>query len=101
MSLSNTIDFGKYVGKTFLEVASTDVSYARWLMKQPSIHQDIKDALELYVPEDQGYMMTFGKYKGKPLNWIKSNDHKYIEYLKKAEFIKQNMPKLSKLLSEF
>lgn len=100
MSLSNTIDFGKYAGKTFLEVASTDVSYARWLMKQPSIHQDIKDALESYIPEDQGYIVTFGKYKGKPLEWIKANDQKYTDWLRKAEFIKQNMPKLSKLLNQ-
>lgn len=100
MSLSDLIDFGKYAGKTYSEILACDVSYARWLTNQPSVEQQLKSALLAQLPVDEGYILSFGKYKNKPLTWVQKNDEKYYQYLQKAEYIKQNMPKLSKLLSE-
>lgn len=47
--LLKKIRFGKHRGKTFAEIAETDLSYLQWLAGQPELDEDLKYTLNYYL----------------------------------------------------
>ncbi len=47
--LLKKIRFGKHRGKTFAEIAETDLSYLEWLSKQSELDEDLKYTLKHYL----------------------------------------------------
>ena len=44
--LEKTLTFGKYTGKSYEEIKSTDISYCNWVLKQSNTRGAMKDFQE-------------------------------------------------------
>ena len=86
--LNDVLDFGKYKGKTLLEIISTDWKWVKWAIEQSdlffcdieAVEKEKNKHLKVLHSND---IIDFGKYKGKTLHEIQSVDPNYILWLKK------------------
>jgi len=91
------IDFGKYKGKTIVELSKTDFSYCKWLSSQPSVSDEIKEYINNNVNVND-YIMRWGRHKGKTVSYIKANDTKYMKWLLANQYVIEKCPKLLEAL---
>lgn len=91
------ISFGKYKGKSIIDISKTDISYCKWLLSQPFSSDYITEYINDNVNVDD-YIMKWGKYKNRTVSYIKSIDSKYIEWLQNNKFVLEKCPALIEAL---
>lgn len=90
----DTIAFGKYKGKSLLEVYKVDYQYLYWLANSDRLYKiDFEELKQLCPDVEQSIsgsigerIINFGKYKGKRFEDIKK-DTQYLEWLVSIEKI--------------
>lgn len=79
-----SLQYGKYQGKTFSEVAILDPRYLKWLHDQdPSLSEDIERVIDT-----SAVYIGFGKYKHYKLSEVLTLDPNYCELLLNNDFVK-------------
>jgi uncharacterized protein (DUF3820 family) len=93
--------FGKYTGRSILEIFKADISYIEWLEQQPAktktmlyvkesikflralrFNYYLKNHTRAEIVPDGGYRMPFGKHKNKLLGAVFVEDREYCKWLK-------------------
>lgn len=79
---TDSMPFGKHMGKTLNDIKAIDVTYYNWLnTKRPNDRKNI--------------LMPFGKYKNQP---ITSLDYEYIKWLTEVSWIDKKSQLFKELL---
>ena len=84
--LNNTLEFGKYKGKTLLEIIHSDFGWVEWAVNNSehffcdieAVVEERKKTIPRLHPDD---VITFGKYKGQTIRYIYENDVNYLRWL--------------------
>lgn len=76
-----TINFGKYKGKTFHEVADENPSYITFLLNSKGIEGPIREFIMEKIIDH--VKIGFGKYANKPYNEVLNKNPDYLIWLSK------------------
>ena len=89
LELDDTINFGKYKGKTIREVIGIDWQYIKWatidsqnlLANVDQITKYHESIGRLLSPDS---VISFGKYKGQTIAEIRQNDLQYLQWMEEC-----------------
>ena len=88
-TLNSVVDFGKYKGKTFMEVLQKDDNYIFWALKEVDLfclYKEDFDYLMNYVVKNDTYLVlsqhSFAESLGKSISEIKNTEVWYSTCLK-------------------
>lgn len=98
--MSYIITFGKHKNKTIDQIFDENPQYLEWLFsrEQTKDNKELYEALESKLKNKNDYYLNFGRHKNKGLSWIIQNDPKYIVWLRGNTYVKENIPKLYKIV---
>ncbi len=84
--LNDVLEFGKYKGKTLLEVIHSDFGWVKWAVNNSehfycdvdAVIEEREKTIKKHYPDD---VLTFGKYKGQTIKYVYENDVNYIRWM--------------------
>ena len=79
---------GKHAGRSFADVAATDVGYCAWVLREKSdrkrLPRDLK-AFANYLEDARGGVLVVGKHSGKLFDEVLRDDADYAEWAASLE----------------
>ena len=96
-----TIGFGRYKGKTYVDILKEDPGYLEYLLKWEGLRPETKDIVEKVLAKRDYSRIPMGKFKGTRLTQETFNENKNYFMWMASDCAEKLHPNFIKLIEEY